>query len=153
MAAHEELAIDDFGFLLDWTPDVPWNDHVQRHERQRQGLDVPAGRVPATFLVAIVDDEIVGRVSICHELNEELLAYHGHIGYGVRPAHRCRGYATQMLRQSLVVARAEGVDRVLVTCDKGNDASAIVIERAGGILENIRHDPSDGISKRRYWIG
>ena len=39
-----------------------------------------------------------------------------------------------------------------MTCDKGNDASAIVIERAGGVLEDIRDDPSDGIPKRRYWI-
>ena len=152
VAAHTELAPDDFDFLLDWSPDVPWAEHLQRHERERRGLDVPPGRVPATFLVAVVDDEIVGRVSIRHELNDDLLAYHGHIGYGVRPDHRRRGYATEMLRQSLLLARAEGVDRVLVTCDTGNDASALIIERAGGVLEDIRAGP-DGIPKRRYWIG
>ena len=151
IAAHKELAPDDFDFLLDWSPDVPWGEHVARHERQRRGVDVVPGRVPATFLVAVVGEAIVGRVSIRHELNEELLAYHGHIGYGVRPDHRRQGYASEMLRQALVIARAEGVDRVLVTCDTGNDASALVIERAGGVLEDIRAAP-DGIPKRRYWI-
>jgi predicted acetyltransferase len=68
---------------------------------------MPADRVPATFLVADVDGAIVGRVSIRHELNDHLTHFGGHIGYGVRPAHRRRGYATEILRQSLVIARAE----------------------------------------------
>jgi predicted acetyltransferase len=75
----------------------------------------------------------------------------GHIGYCVRPAHRGQRYATEILRQGLIVARAEGIDRVLVTCDEDNVASARVIERSGGILEDIRAD-RDGPAKRRYWI-
>jgi predicted acetyltransferase len=34
----------------------------------------------------------------------------------------------------------------LVTCDDTNVASATVIERNGGVLEDIRN------GKRRYWI-
>jgi len=56
-----------------------------------------------------------------------------------------------MLRQALVIARHAGVGPVLLTCDDGNDASAAVIERAGGVLEDIRLTP-DGIGTRRYWI-
>jgi predicted acetyltransferase len=38
-----------------------------------------------------------------------------------------------------------------VTCDDDNLASATVIERCGGVLENIV--PDDGRApKRRYWI-
>jgi predicted acetyltransferase len=75
----------------------------------------------------------------------------GHIGYGVLAEHRRRGYATEMLRQSLVVARAVGVDRVLVTCDHDNVGSATVIERCGGVLHSVI-DCEDGVPKRRYWI-
>lgn len=57
-----------------------------------------------------------------------------------------------MLRQALLVARSAGVSRVLLTCDDGNEVSASIIERAGGVLEDIRVAP-DGIGKRRYWIG
>ncbi|MEL7157315.1 MAG: GNAT family N-acetyltransferase, partial [Actinomycetota bacterium] len=60
-------------------------------------------------------------------------------------------FATEMLRQALVVARARGIQPVLVTCDDDNVGSATVIERCGGILEN-RVTDSTGTTKRRYWI-
>jgi predicted acetyltransferase len=150
-AAHTELERDGFPFLLGRHSGEPWPAYVERLRRHRCGLDLAADRVPATFLVAVVGEDIVGRTSIRHELNDYLRELGGHIGYGVRPAHRRRGYAGEILRQSLVIARAEGVGRVLVTCDEGNVASARAIERAGGVLEDVRPDPG-GPAKRRYWI-
>jgi predicted acetyltransferase len=149
-AAHAELREDDFWFLLDWSQQ-PWSDYLALLERERGGPDLPADRVPATFLVAEVDGALVGRVSIRHELNEHLEREGGHIGYCVRPAFRRRGHATEILRQALIVSRAVGVREALVTCDEGNVASMIVIERLGGRLEDIRVG-EDGIGKRRYWI-
>jgi predicted acetyltransferase len=108
--------------------------------------------VPAGFLVADDGGELVGRVSIRFELNAFLADFGGHIGYGVRPAHRGRGYATEILRQSLVIARAEGVDRVLVICDEANVASATVIQRLGGRLEDIRVGEDGATPIARYWI-
>jgi len=56
------------------------------------------------------------------------------------------------LRQSLVIARAIGIDRVLVTCDDDNVASAAVIERCVGVFDS-RVKPTEGKTlKRRYWI-
>jgi predicted acetyltransferase len=104
-------------------------------------------------LVATVDGEICGRASIRFTLNDKLLADGGHIGYCVLPPFRRRGIATEILRQSLIVGRAHGIRRVLMTCDDDNIGSASVIERCGGVL-----DPSwpltttDGTPKRRYWI-
>ena len=43
-------------------------------------------------------------------------------------------------------AAASGIDRVLITCDDTNVASATVIERNGGVLEDLRG------GKRRYWV-
>jgi predicted acetyltransferase len=150
-AAQAELAADDFTFLLDWDPSRPWTDYLKLLQNRQRGIDLPADRVPASFLVADVDSTLVGRTSIRHELNEQLIEVGGHVGYGVRPAYRRRGFATEILRQSLIIARAVGVERVLVTCDEDNLASASVIERVGGHLEDIRPDP-DGNRMRRYWI-
>jgi predicted acetyltransferase len=153
-AAQAELAAADgfpFGFRR---PGVSFAEHVQAMIDHRHGRELPAGFVPSSFLVADVGGEIVGRASIRHELNEFLRTQGGHIGYAVRPAHRRRGYATEILRQSLIIARAEGVDRVLVTCDDDNVGSAAVIEACGGVLEAVvpASEARDGRAIRRYGI-
>jgi predicted acetyltransferase len=150
-AAHAELAQDGFTFLLDWDDAMPWPAYLDRLRNQHRGVSLRPDRVPATFLVAETGGALVGRVSIRHELNAFLNDFGGHIGYGVRPAHRRRGYATEILRQSLVIARAEGVGRILVICDEPNVASATVIRRLGGTLEDVRAD-GDGNRMARYWI-
>lgn len=152
LPAHEALGAAGYTFLLDHDRDEPWGDFVERLERQRRGIDLPPERVPAAFLVAWVGDQVVGRASIRFALNEYLSHAGGHIGYAVLPEHRRRGHATEILRQSLVIARAEGVDDVLVTCDVDNTASRRVIERCGGEFESTVHDPREDVEKRRYWI-
>jgi hypothetical protein len=56
-----------------------------------------------------VGGELIGRASIRYELNDFLTNFGGHIGYGVLGPHRGCGYATGILRQTLMIARAEGV--------------------------------------------
>lgn len=150
-AAHVELSEEGFSFLLDRSPGMPWADYVAQTAAWRCGRSLPPDRVPSSFLVAEVDGMLAGRVSVRHEFNGFLAAYGGHIGYCVRPGFRRRGLATEILGQALIIARAHDVDRVLVTCDEDNLASAKVIERCGGVLEDRRVDP-DGVLKRRYWI-
>ena len=150
-AAHGELAQEHFCFLLDRDSSEPWTTYLERLAQYRRGVDLPTDRVPATFLIAEDGGALVGRVSIRHELNDFLANEGGHIGYGVRPRYRRRGFATEILRQALIIARAEGIHCVLLTCDDDNAVSAWIIERAGGELEDVRPG-SDGVAKRRYWI-
>jgi predicted acetyltransferase len=109
-----------------------------------------AGRVHATYWWIAEGDTYLGAISLRHELNEFLLRAGGHIGYGVRPSARGRGLAAWALQAVLPHARALGMDRVLVTCDDSNIASARTIEKSGGVLEDIR-DTELGRT-RRYWI-
>jgi predicted acetyltransferase len=107
--------------------------------------------VPWTDLYGVVDDVVIGRVSVRHRLTESLAQVGGHIGYGVRPQYRRRGYATTLLRAGLAIARDLGIASALVTCNDDNVASAAVIERCGGVLENVVQIPDTG-PKRRYWV-
>lgn len=150
--AHRLLAAEGFTFALGYEDEMAWGDYLDLVAREQRGEDLPEGRVAATILVAEVDGALVGRASIRHELNEFLAHQGGHIGYAVLPAHRRRGHATEILRQSLVIARALGIDRVLVTCDDDNLASATVIERCGGTFDGHVDSVLDGTRMRRYWI-
>lgn len=114
---------------------------------------LPEGHVPCTFLFAFDEfDKIVGRVSIRHKLNENLRLVGGHIGYGVVPRERRKGYATKILDLSLkyIKENIKNLDNVLVTCDDGNVGSQKTIENNYGVLENIID--VNGVKKRRYWI-
>lgn len=150
-AGHQAMRADDFEFALGWDPAQPFSTYVESLRQQRRGLDLPPDRVPATFLLADVGGEVVGRTSVRHELNDWLAREGGHIGYGVLAAHRRRGYATEVLRQSLVVARSVGVDRVLVTCADDNVGSAAVIEACGGVRD-VEQPLIGDVPMRRYWI-
>ena len=153
IAAHQELAAtDDFHFLLDYDVHAQWGDHLHRLEDQRRGEALPEGWVPGTFRIAAVGDRIVGRISIRHQLNDHLSFTGGHVGYAVVPSFRRQGLATEILRQGLIIARSEGVDRVLVTCDDDNTGSSRAIERCGGVLESVVPGEGNLPRKRRYWI-
>ena len=110
------------------------------------------GFVPDSTFFCLDEDtgRIVGAVNIRHELNEKLLQCGGHIGDGVRPSERGRGVATRMIALALDECRGLGIDRVLMTCDKDNPASARTIVKNGGVLENEVED--DGKLVQRYWI-
>lgn len=150
LAAQSELAEDGFNFALSH-PDQTWEQYLDKVERDSVGVDLFPGRVPATMLFAAAGNHIVGRVHIRHELTPALLEKGGHIGYCVLPAHRRRGYATEMLRQGLEVARSLGIELVLVTCDDNNPGSIGTIERCGGVLENTV-TVEGSAPWRRYWI-
>ncbi len=110
-------------------------------------------RVPDSvfFLLDEGRDRLLGAVDIRHHLNERLLRDGGHIGDGIRPSERRKGYATEMVRLALVECRKLGIDRVLMVCSKDNIGSARSIVRNGGVLENEFTD-EDGKTEQRYWI-
>lgn len=155
-AGQRLMAAEGFEFALDLEPRMSWRSYLRLLDQQRCGIGLTEGLVPATFLAAEVGGQVVGRVSIRHELNEFLEREGGHIGYGVLPRYRRHGYATEMLRQALIIARACGVDQVLVTCDDENVGSVAVIEACGGRLDPVTpaaRSAGDGHLVRRYWIG
>jgi predicted acetyltransferase len=65
----------------------------------------------------------------------------GHIGYGVVPWKRQRGYATQALAQMLPLARAQGIRVLQISTQPENRASQRVIETNGGKFINAVKPP------------
>ncbi len=102
------------------------------------------------FLHDTERDILLGAVNIRHKLNEELLYTGGHIGDGIRPSERRKGYATAMIALALEECRKLGIDKVLMCCNKDNIGSAKSIINNGGVLENEVEE--DGHWEQRYWI-
>ena len=149
--AHAEFAGEDFTFALFLDEESSFEAWLDRLGHQARGVVDRPRHVPAEFLLAEVDGQVVGRVSIRHELNDWLRHQGGHVGYGVRPAFRRRGYASAILRLSLERLAALGVTDALVTCADANEPSVAVIEAAGGTLEDVV-TADDGVLMRRYWV-
>jgi len=117
----------------------------------RSGKQLQKGWVPSSTFWLVSDcGKIIGISTIKHFLTEQLLEFGGHIGYGIRPSVRKKGYATEILRQSLKVSGAMGIHKVLLTCDKDNIGSIKVIEKNGGSLESGGR--INDVDILRYWI-
>lgn len=140
----------------DMSPRTIWTNDFDDFENYVEKLEVREetenGWVPDTTLFCLDQDRniFVGAVNIRHYLNEGLLRTGGHIGDGIRPGERRKGYATAMLALALEECKKLGIDRVLVCCDKDNVGSAKAIVKNGGVLENEVEE--DGHVVQRYWI-
>ncbi|MEK5400189.1 GNAT family N-acetyltransferase [Paenibacillus sp. FSL K6-2859] len=124
---------------------------LEQIDNLKKGVDLKVDTVSSsTYWFISQERKVIGAVNMRHSLNDRLLQMGGHIGFGVRPSMRLKGYATELLRQSLIKAREMNHSRVLITCDKDNHGSAKTIVNNGGILDSV--DVVTGTEIQRYWI-
>ncbi|MFM6940968.1 MAG: GNAT family N-acetyltransferase, partial [Candidatus Planktophila sp.] len=144
--------LDDWEFLLsNYVHDEEFCAYLDRVAAWKDESTVPEGKVPSTFLIAVIDGKIAGRLSIRHRLNEFLALVGGHIGYGVTPEFRGQGIAIYMLEYGVNFARELGIERVFISCHSENDASRRVIEKCGGeFAALVPHPYEDGELYRTY---
>lgn len=136
---RDQVANDFASFLREW--------------RQRPLRHTASGEnVPDSQYFLMQGDRILGSCRIRHWLTPALREEGGHIGYDVRPSERGKGYATAMLGMALEICRGMGLQRVMVTCDKDNVASARVIQKNAGVLESEGRVGPRGKIVQRYWI-
>lgn len=138
---------------------VPWSSRRENEDFQdlltRWSMDetdevYKKGFVPSTLYFLVDKRRVLGAIHFRHELNDYLFNRGGHIGYGIRPSERGKGYAEKMLMMLLDIIRSKGYEKVLITCDENNLASAKTIENAKGILYDKVN--LEGEITRRYWI-
>lgn len=139
-----------YSFL--WHDLQDYKKMLQILHNEHLGVELAPGRVAHTMYYAFLNEKIIGRLSVRHELNDYLRARGGHIGYSIAPKYRRKGYAKEMFRQGLQICHSLKINPVLITCSEENLPSIKLIEHFGGILENTIQDPDNGENVRRYWI-
>lgn len=161
---HENEAHEYIKELVEYKSEINGTGGLQRYDNYDEWLlkvkgdldisNILDGRVPAStyFFIRTSDNKIIGMINIRHKLNEFLLNEGGHIGYSVRPTERNKGYATLMLGLGLQKCRELNLNKVLITCNKTNIASAKVIQNNNGILENEVFSQTFSEIIQRYWI-
>ena len=104
------------------------------------------------LLIRESDNKIVGTINIRWNLNEKMLQFGGHIGYGIRPTERRKGYNKINLYLGILEARRLGLEKVMLDCDVNNLGSDRTLKALGGKLERTEVDPSDGVLTNVYWF-
>lgn len=140
---------------LPWSLELDPSDFrrlIQRLEGFRKGRGLPPGFVPYTCLWLVHGSgRLLGFIEIRHALTEDLAWRGGHIGYGIRPGERRKGYGRRMLALALPYCRELGLTSVMISCARANTASARIIRHNGGILDSEDTDFT-GEAFQRYWI-
>jgi predicted acetyltransferase len=135
------LALQDFAAFL------------CRLEDFSRGANLPTNLVPQdTYWLVRDGTAVLGTTALRHYLTPALADAGGHIGYTIRPTERRKGYGTQILALVLERAHDRSLERVLLTCDTDNRASARIIEKNGGVLASQGFSPIAQTDVSRYWI-
>jgi len=133
-------------------PSDPFDQLLQKLHDQSRGEGVAKGFVPNSTFWLVSDSDLIGVSNLRHSLTPSLRKIGGHIGFGIRPSARRKGYGTELLRLTIEQAVRIGLPRLLLTCDKENTASARVITANCGMLENEIMEPPASRVTQRYWI-
>lgn len=124
---------------LDFKIGDDYENWLLAKQDEREGRNLEEGRVPSSvfFLKHEGEDRILGHISIRHSIATDFLStVGGHIGYGIRPSERGKGYATIGLKLALEECKKLGIQKVLLTCKSSNTASRKCIERNDGKLRD-----------------
>lgn len=99
----------------------------------------PKYGVSDTFFAATEDGTLVGIINIRYD-QTPFYKDSGNIGYSVIPCHRKKGYATEMLRSVLKLAKLHGLSEVKLVCATENIASKKTIIKCGGKRSRVFGD-------------
>jgi [ribosomal protein S5]-alanine N-acetyltransferase len=153
MEAILERRLEEAERLLDLSlPDQPVDEALERFMRHRLGL---VRRDPAVqrWLARAIVLRGGGRRPMIGNVG-----FHGgpgvnaagkpeavEIGYGIVPAHRRQGYATEAVGALLDWARGEGISHFVALVAPDNEPSLKIIRKLGFVRTGEHIDPEDGL--------
>lgn len=130
-----------------------YNDMLSRIDEVDKGVNLDGYASSTIYWMYDVDnDRIIGASNLRHFLDESWTKYWGHIGYGIRPSERRKGYGTLFLSLTLEKSKERGFDRVLLGVYEGNVGSWKIIEKCNGKFDKIVYEEETGLPIKKYYI-
>ena len=152
MLELRKLSVDDGMDVYQMLQDIPLDENGLQNnanglsygeyknwlikKKQESELDgiVDGWKVPSTTYWLYADGVPVGFGKLRYCLTDALRKSGGHIGYGIAPQFRGKGYGKELLRLLIGKAYDIGIARVLVTIRLDNKASQAVALANGGVI-------------------
>ena len=130
-----------------------FDDFLTHLNKCRSSTGLAENVVPNTTLI-LRDDagRIYGGVTIRHYLNAHLNNYGGHIGMGIRPSERGKGYELHMFRLAVIRARELGISKLLITYEKDNLIMDEIMCAVGALYDSTVYSESVEKEIDRYWL-
>lgn len=108
---------------------------MQRVNELEKGINL--GDYPQSTTYLLIDEntgKVIGASNLRHYLKGSGSELWGHIGYGIRPSMRNKGYAKELLKLTLIEAKKLNLNEVLLGAYENNIASNKVIVSCNGKL-------------------
>lgn len=125
---------------------------IKRLANYSKGIHLPHWQVPNSTYWLVQNNELIGVAHLRHYLNEILLNSGGHIGLGIRPGYRAKGYGNLLLELTINKAKEKGIKEVHIHCHKSNMASVQMILSNGGTLDSEILEKTTSEKIQRYLI-
>ncbi|MBN2794300.1 MAG: GNAT family N-acetyltransferase [Clostridia bacterium] len=124
-----------------------WLDMISKKEIDTINDEITASTY---FTLRKSDQKIIGSIQLRHHLDDELKEHGGHIGYGISPLERNKGYGKEQLRLVLEKASERKIPKVLITCRKDNQASKRTAISCGGVF--LKETIYEGVEQLHFII-
>lgn len=109
---------------------IPWNEKEFRDELKNNKM--------AIYIVALLDEEVVGYAGMWHVINE------GHItNVAVKKEHRRKNIGSQMIKNLLEIAKDKEMIGITLEVRVSNKEAQDLYKKNGFILEGIRKEYYD----------
>lgn len=111
------------------------NQVIPKLLKNSEGLELPDGYVLDTYFFLWNDNKIVGLFKIRHYLNDFLKNGPGHVGYGILPEYRGKGFAKKGLL--LAIEKCREIikeEEIYLSVRKDNPASLRVQQDCGAFI-------------------
>ena len=138
--------------LKDWTYEQ-WLKELENETNQEYMDSIGWAPSVTCFFVRENDNKIIGMINLRYNITVDIITKGGsHIGYGIRPTERRKGYNKINLYLGLLEEQRLGEKKVLLDCTADNVGSNKTITALGGILEKSEIDDWDNELTNYYWI-